>query len=205
MNFDTWFAKQIDYNWFWSMMPQRLSHHAKEFAKLAFEAGQASELLGTAIAFKMWGIPNYHSYDITVEKRSDKDGGRWGVYQGDRCCWDNRYKWFLFESLPSSRTDEDLASTRFSLDEAMVIAKEIASTFRISYETWASEPVEKRSRYWIPPQPPEEMTEIPNSRQELDITNLVSAGDMTGALRLVREITGLGLAEAQAYIERLSQ
>ena len=47
---------------------------------------------------------------------------RWAVRRGGRVCLSRAGKWG-YESIPSERTDEWLADNRFSLDEALEVAK----------------------------------------------------------------------------------
>lgn len=87
----------------------------------------AQELLNKATTFLIWSLDDHgtSSYDITVELRSTN---RWAICYG-RSCWDIRENEFIYESMPSGRTEDYIKNTRFSLDEALKLAEEIIKPY----------------------------------------------------------------------------
>lgn len=83
------------------------------------------ELLSKATSFLIWGHDSGHDWDITVENRG-KD--RWAICLG-RSCWNKTEKDFVYESLPSSRTEEFMKNSRFSLQEAVGLAQNISEVY----------------------------------------------------------------------------
>jgi hypothetical protein len=77
------------------------------------------ELLKHATQFDFDYIPNRK---ISIKQRSL---GKWciSLYADD--VWDKELKMFVWEPEPSSRTDEFLRVTRFSLEEAVGIVEEL--------------------------------------------------------------------------------
>lgn len=70
----------------------------------------------------------YHPHAITVAWRG---GATWAVLQGPRSTpqfvWSEEEGEWVYEPLPSSRTDEFIAATRFTLDEALSIGRRLAA------------------------------------------------------------------------------
>ena len=68
-----------------------------------------------------------HVFAVTVEWRGE---GRWAVKWAGRCLSvDGRWD---YESIPSERTDEWLATHRFTCDEALERAKQVAPTIVVN-------------------------------------------------------------------------
>ena len=72
--------------------------------------------------------PSFHDFAVTVEWRGsmfpDRLDVSWAVCWRGRCA-DKHGEWD-YEPRPSSRTDEWIASHRFSVDEALRIARALA-------------------------------------------------------------------------------
>ena len=90
-----------------------------------------------ASAFDVFEGPPHSHLTVRVEKRAQRNGDiLWGVYESERSCFNKSTKKFEFESQPSSRTDEDLADTRFTFQQAMNIAEQVADQFREGVRKW---------------------------------------------------------------------
>lgn len=98
------------------------------------------ELLKKATSFLIWGLDDSHSFDITVEIRHKKEG-RWAVRYGG-CCYNKVNKDFEYEMLPSSRPEKWLQQTRFSLEEAVALAQQMADVFEQSRQETLDNPIE---------------------------------------------------------------
>jgi hypothetical protein len=71
-------------------------------------------------------------WDITVEWRG---GTTWAVLSGSgHTCLGRGGEWD-YEPQPSSRTDEWIATHRFSEDEALALAKSVIGTVRVNGKT----------------------------------------------------------------------
>jgi hypothetical protein len=64
--------------------------------------------------------PDLYYYQYFVEARGF---GKWAVTKGQLTCYDSKKKDFVREPTQSSRTDEFLETTRFSLEEAVNIVQ----------------------------------------------------------------------------------
>ncbi|MCU6481935.1 hypothetical protein [Arthrobacter sp. A2-55] len=96
---------------------EQLLEHATEFAFLPTGAER--------------GQPDVDLFTVTVSSRSP---GRYAVlYKGS--CWDG--EGWVYESMPSSRTGEFKARTRFPLAEAVGLGRAFADTVTINGHTWA--------------------------------------------------------------------
>ena len=70
-------------------------------------------------------------FTVTLERRGQRDGpDRWGIFKGSSVL-SKSSKNFEYESMPSSRTDESLADTRFSSAQKAFIfwKQEVESTY----------------------------------------------------------------------------
>lgn len=97
--------------------PEQLLTHATEFKFLpaGAEPGQA----------------DVDHFSVRVSLRGP---GRYAVvHMGS--CWDGK-EW-VYESLPSNRTDAFKMQSRFPLDEAVELARELVDTVRMNGGTWA--------------------------------------------------------------------
>jgi hypothetical protein len=76
--------------------------------------------------------PERHSFEITVAWRNV---GRWAVLQRGRKCLgaDGEWDW---ESIPSEREDEWLATHRFDLETALRLAREAAPKVKVNGRTF---------------------------------------------------------------------
>lgn len=70
---------------------------------------------------------NAHCFTVGVEWRG---GDRWAVTRYSQCL--GRDGAWSYESIPSERRDDWLAGHRFSLDEALILAKEHAPKVRVN-------------------------------------------------------------------------
>lgn len=96
--------------------PELLLDHATEFT--FYPSGAASEDMDA------------HHFAIQVSRRSE---GRFAIVHGSQC-W-NGTTW-EYESLPSHRTEEFIASTRFDRDDAVRQALELVDAIKINGFTW---------------------------------------------------------------------
>lgn len=71
-------------------------------------------------------------YTVTLERRSQREGeDKWGIFKNNSVLFKS-LKDFGYESMPSSRTDESLADTRFqSAQEAFIFWKQVAEPIYI--------------------------------------------------------------------------
>lgn len=100
------------------MTPEELVDHAISFA--FYPAGAKEDDV------------NGMNFRITVERRGIGDA--WAIkHFGD--CWDGE-DW-VYESLPSSRTDEFKAKARFPLETAVELARKFVDTIVINGATYA--------------------------------------------------------------------
>lgn len=74
--------------------------------------------LGRTIKFESWEVELYGDLPVVIELRSQ---GKWAVVMSSRDSVLNRDGTWEYEPLPSNRTAEFLARTRFSLEEALWI------------------------------------------------------------------------------------
>ena len=72
-------------------------------------------------------ILDAHHWDVTVEYRGD---GKWAICHFRQCLGDDG-EWD-FEPSPSSRTDEWLATHRFTEEEALRLAREQAPNITVN-------------------------------------------------------------------------
>lgn len=93
-----------------------------------------------ASAFDVYDGPDGAHIMVRVEKRIQRDGTvAWGIYCSEKSCFSKTEKAFVYESQPSSRTNESLADTRFTFEQAMSIAEQIAEQYRECVKKWENE------------------------------------------------------------------
>lgn len=85
------------------------------------ESELRKQLADKAIKYE---VGTYRTDPIYVEAMRQLDGStKWRVTDGgNQCLWKDDLQ-FAYESMPSSRTDEILANTRFTLQDALVLAR----------------------------------------------------------------------------------
>ena len=72
-------------------------------------------------------------FTVTVARRS---ADKWAVLWMNQC-WNKKTQSWEYESLPSSRTTKFLREARFSLDEAVKVARSKPDTLSVNGRTWA--------------------------------------------------------------------
>ncbi len=95
----------------------------------------ATEYLVTAWPEDLAGEPDAYSLCVTVAHRAP---GKWGVFRGrggGGACLGADGEWD-FEPVPSGREDDWLAAHRFSLDQALALAREQAP--KVSVNGWTA-------------------------------------------------------------------
>lgn len=95
------------------MTPEELLQHATEFSFLPPGMDRSD--------------PHARYFDVQVSRRSE---GKWAVVSMGQVWCDGEWaheKW-VYEALPSNRTEEFIASTRFPLEEAIEIAQKATET-----------------------------------------------------------------------------
>jgi len=104
------------------------------------------ELIKKATKFTIWSYGvGQNSFNIDIMLRSRKgynetNEDKWAVLQGSFLCYNKEKKDFEAESLPSSREDEFLRQTRYSLEEAVCIAEKMACVFEKSKQETIDDP-----------------------------------------------------------------
>lgn len=76
---------------------------------------------------------NGRYYRVTVSKRSED---KWAVIFFNEC-WHQKEQDWVYESLPSNRTEEFTENTRFSLETAVSIAVEMTEKLVVNGRTYA--------------------------------------------------------------------
>jgi hypothetical protein len=90
------------------------------------------QLLAMARVFEVWQWPSHGRPNLTVELRGENS---YAVCM-DGAVFDKANFAFVFEPLPSNRDDEFKKDTRFSLQRALYIAKQIAMQLQNQYDEW---------------------------------------------------------------------
>lgn len=80
-----------------------------------------------------FGDREVHFFTVTVARRS---ADTWAVLWMNQC-WDKKTQSWEYEPLPSSRTNKFLRNARFTLDEAVRIARGKPDTLSVNGKTWA--------------------------------------------------------------------
>jgi hypothetical protein len=95
------------------------------------------ELLTMASEFLVYEMPGSGAYNIRVARMRQMDGSiKWAV-RNTFGVYSKEEQDFVAEHIPSSRTDEILADTRFDdLQEAIAIARKEAEPLAEAYENW---------------------------------------------------------------------
>lgn len=100
------------------MTPEELLAHATEFVFTPrVEEGEEE-------------VEAFRHFRVYVQWRSE---GRYAISRYSEI-WDGK-EW-VYESLPSNRTDEFIAKTRFSLEDAVAMAQELPDKLRVNGRTY---------------------------------------------------------------------
>jgi len=108
------------------MTPEELLQHATEFSFLPPGLERTD--------------PNARYFEVKASRRGE---GKWAVVcMGE--VWDGEY--WVYESLPSNRTEEFIAKARFPLEEAVQIAQAATETVKLVGFTYAEFVVKNAER-----------------------------------------------------------
>lgn len=98
----------------------------KKLVKNSWKVGTANEFLNKIylnIPIEILLVFNNQTYDIISVKATKFDNNGkpefWGIYKNS-FCWSKKYKEFIYEPMPSSRTESYYKNTRFKNSETAI-------------------------------------------------------------------------------------